>query len=56
MVCTVFILLIYPCMLKGQNVETVHQHFDGGCPFDVECQSHIPTDALAISLIDFLVP
>ena len=47
-------LLKHP--VGGQDVETVHQHFDGDCPFDVEYESHIPADALAISLIDFLVP
>ena len=43
-------------LVGGQDVETVHQRSDGGCPFDVECQSHIPAVALAIALTALQIP
>ena len=39
-------------LVGGQDVRTVHQHSDGGCPFDAGCQSHILADALATLLTD----
>ena len=57
MVCTVFALLATAeGSGGGQDVETVHQRSDGGCPSDVECQSHIPAVAPAIALTALQVP
>ena len=44
-------------LIGGQDVETVHQHSDGGCPLpNGKCQIHILADTVAILLINLLVP
>ena len=43
-------------LVGGQDVETVHQHSDGVCPSDVECQNHIPAVTPAIALTALQVP